>query len=110
MSLDVMGPVMLEMAVSFAKKTGASVEAELGCMGKRETGSGSEKEGKDPEKIYTDPKQANPPYSGFDRFSVILFADTGTSLHYYKNTCQLPHMGDSGDETKLQRGNEDICI
>ncbi len=58
MSLDVMGPVMLEMAVSFAKKTGASVEAELGCMGKRETGSGSEKEGKDPEKIYTDPKQA----------------------------------------------------
>ncbi len=47
-----------KMAVSFAKKTGASVEAELGCMGKRETGSGSEKEGKDPEKIYTDPKQA----------------------------------------------------
>lgn len=34
MSLDVMGPVMLEMAVSFAKKTGASVEAELAKAGK----------------------------------------------------------------------------
>ena len=28
-----------QMVVSFAKQTGASVEAEIGCMGKRETGS-----------------------------------------------------------------------
>ncbi len=47
-----------QMVVSFAKQTGASVEAEIGCMGKRETGSGSAGMGKDPEKIYTDPDQA----------------------------------------------------
>lgn len=27
-----------KMVVAFAKQTGASVEAEIGCMGKRETG------------------------------------------------------------------------
>ncbi|MDO5136514.1 MAG: class II fructose-bisphosphate aldolase [Eubacteriales bacterium] len=47
-----------QLVVSLAKKTGASVEAELGCMGKRETGSGSAGSGKDPDKIYTDPDQA----------------------------------------------------
>ena len=47
-----------KMVVSFAKQTGASVEAEIGCMGKRETGSGSAGNGNDPEKIYTDPDQA----------------------------------------------------
>lgn len=47
-----------KLVVSFAKKTGASVEAEIGCMGKRETGFGLAGEGKDPDKIYTDPKQA----------------------------------------------------
>ncbi len=47
-----------KMVVSFAKQTGASVEAEIGCMGKRETGSGSAGMGSDPEKIYTDPEQA----------------------------------------------------
>lgn len=46
------------LVVSLAKKTGASVEAEIGCMGKRETGSGSAGTGKDPDKIYTDPDQA----------------------------------------------------
>ena len=46
------------MVVSFARQTGASVEAEIGCMGKRETGSGSADAQNDPEKIYTDPKQA----------------------------------------------------
>lgn len=46
-----------KMAVSFAKQVGASVEAEIGSMGKRETGSGSVG-GLDPEKIYTDPEQA----------------------------------------------------
>ena len=50
--------VNTKMVVSFAKQTGASVEAEIGCMGKRETGSGSAGAGSDPEKIYTDPKQA----------------------------------------------------
>lgn len=44
--------------VSLAKQYGASVEAELGCMGKRENGSGSAGNGDDPEKIYTDPEQA----------------------------------------------------
>lgn len=47
-----------KMVVSFARQTGASVEAEIGCMGKRETGSGSADAQNDPEKIYTDPKQA----------------------------------------------------
>ena len=47
-----------KMAVSFAAQTGASVEAEIGSMGKRETGAGSAMGGPDPEKIYTDPKQA----------------------------------------------------
>lgn len=46
------------MAVSFAKQTGASVEAEIGSMGKRETGLSSPASGPDPEKIYTDPDQA----------------------------------------------------
>ena len=43
--------------VSLAKQTGASVEAEIGSMGKRETGSGSAGSD-DPDKVYTDPKQA----------------------------------------------------
>ena len=47
-----------KLVVSFAKQTGASVEAEIGCMGKRETGAGSAGNGVDPEKIYTDPEQA----------------------------------------------------
>lgn len=47
-----------KMAVSFAGQTGASVEAEIGSMGKRETGSGEAGAEKDPEKIYTDPEQA----------------------------------------------------
>ena len=46
------------MVVDLAKKTGASVEAEIGSMGKRETGLGSSGSGPDPEKIYTDPHQA----------------------------------------------------
>ena len=46
------------MAVSFARQTGASVEAEIGSMGKRETGEGSAGAGEDSEKIYTDPGQA----------------------------------------------------
>lgn len=46
-----------KLVVSLARKTGASVEAEIGCMGKRETGSGTAA-GNDPDKIYTDPEQA----------------------------------------------------
>lgn len=46
-----------KMMVSIAKQTGASVEAEIGSMGKRETGSGNAS-GPDPEKVYTDPEQA----------------------------------------------------
>lgn len=43
-------------AVQMAAKTGASVEAELGSMGKRESGTGDASE--DDTKIYTDPYQA----------------------------------------------------
>lgn len=46
-------------AVEMAKKYGASVEAELGSMGKRETGSGDSGAGcNDETKIYTDPELA----------------------------------------------------
>lgn len=47
-----------QLVVSLAAKTGASVEAEIGCMGKRETGTGSAGNGNDPDKIYTDPNLA----------------------------------------------------
>lgn len=46
------------IAVSLAKQTGASVEAEIGSMGKRETGLSSPAGAPDSEKIYTDPDQA----------------------------------------------------
>lgn len=46
-------------AVEMAKKYGASVEAELGSMGKRESGSGADGAGVDDDtKIYTDPDLA----------------------------------------------------
>ena len=46
-------------AVEMAKKYGASVEAELGSMGKRESGAGDEGAGADDDtKIYTDPIKA----------------------------------------------------
>lgn len=47
-----------KQAVAMAAKTGASVEAELGSMGKRETGTGDAGGGVDDTKIYTDPEQA----------------------------------------------------
>lgn len=45
-------------AVQLAKKTGASVEAELGSMGRRESGAGDGSGSKDDSKIYTDPEMA----------------------------------------------------
>lgn len=45
-------------AVAMAAKTGASVEAELGSMGKRETGAGETEGEFDDTKIYTDPQWA----------------------------------------------------
>ena len=45
-------------AVEMAARTGASVEAELGSMGRRESGAGDETGSDDETKIYTDPKQA----------------------------------------------------
>lgn len=45
-------------AVSMAEKAGASVEAELGSMGKRESGQGEVCGEEDSTKIYTDPRQA----------------------------------------------------
>lgn len=48
-----------QQAVSMAQETGASVEAEIGSMGRRETGIREESEPEeDPSKIYTDPEQA----------------------------------------------------
>lgn len=45
-------------AVAMAKKTGASVEAELGSMGRRESGAGDDSGEQDETKIYTNPEQA----------------------------------------------------
>lgn len=45
-------------AVAMAAKCGASVEAELGSMGRRESGAGDETGAEDETKIYTDPVQA----------------------------------------------------
>lgn len=45
-------------AVALAAKYGASVEAELGCMGRRESGAGDGSGNDDETKIYTDPVQA----------------------------------------------------
>lgn len=45
-------------AVEMAAKTGAGVEAELGSMGRRESGSGDESGVEDDTKIYTDPAEA----------------------------------------------------
>ncbi len=45
-------------AVAMAAKYGASVEAELGSMGKRESGAGDGSGAEDETKIYTDPDQA----------------------------------------------------
>ncbi len=46
-----------KIVVGMAKANGASVEAEIGSMGRRETGSSTEA-GPDPDKIYTDPEEA----------------------------------------------------
>ena len=50
---------LTKKAVALAKEYGASVEAELGSMGRRETGAEDSKAGlNDETKIYTDPEQA----------------------------------------------------
>ena len=45
-------------AVALARQYGASVEAELGSMGRREYGAGNHSGDEDETKIYTDPQQA----------------------------------------------------
>lgn len=45
-------------AVMMAARTGASVEAELGSMGRRESGAGEDTGAEDETKIYTDPEMA----------------------------------------------------
>jgi len=45
----------VKKAVEMAAKTGASVEAELGSMGRRESGAGDVGDAGDDTKIYTDP-------------------------------------------------------
>ena len=47
-----------KMAVAMAAKSGASVEAELGSMGRRESGAGDGTGAEDETKIYTDPELA----------------------------------------------------
>ena len=47
-----------KQAVVMASGTGASVEAELGSMGRRESGAGDDSGANDETKIYTDPVQA----------------------------------------------------
>ena len=47
-----------KIAVNMAKKTGASVEAELGCMGRTESGAGDHTGEDDDTKIYTNPDEA----------------------------------------------------
>lgn len=51
--------VNTKKVVEMAAKTGASVEAELGSMGKRESGTGDDSGAQDETKIYTDPEQAS---------------------------------------------------
>lgn len=72
-------------AVAMAAKTGASVEAELGSMGKRESGSG-DTDGDD-SKIYTDPQQAKEfvEASGIDA----LACSFGTTHGIYLTTPKL---------------------
>lgn len=48
-----------KLAVKMATNTGATVEAELGSMGRRESGSGDATGANDDTKIYTDPEQAS---------------------------------------------------
>lgn len=48
----------VKKAVELAKAAGASVEAELGSMGRRESGAGERSGKEDDTKIYTDPVQA----------------------------------------------------
>ncbi|MCR5179575.1 MAG: class II fructose-bisphosphate aldolase [Lachnospiraceae bacterium] len=50
--------VNTKKAVAMAKRTGASVEAELGSMGRRESGAGDMSGEDDETKIYTDPELA----------------------------------------------------
>lgn len=48
-----------KLAVKMVANTGATVEAELGSMGRRESGSGDATGANDDTKIYTDPEQAS---------------------------------------------------
>lgn len=74
-------------AVAMAAESGASVEAELGSMGKRESGEGETGGEKDGTKIYTDPEQAG----GFVRDSGIaaLACSFGTTHGIYLSAPEL---------------------
>ena len=74
-------------AVAMAGKTGASVEAELGSMGKRESGAGDIGSGEDDTKIYTDPQKAKEfvQASGIDA----LACSFGTTHGIYLTTPKL---------------------
>ena len=74
-------------AVAMAGKTGASVEAELGSMGKRESGAGDIGSGEDDTKVYTDPQKAKEfvQASGIDA----LACSFGTTHGIYLTTPKL---------------------
>ena len=74
-------------AVAVAGKTGASVEAELGSMGKRESGAGDTDSGEDDTKIYTVPQKAKEfvQASGIDA----LACSFGTTHGIYLTTPKL---------------------
>ena len=74
-------------AVAVAGKTGASVEAELGSMGKRESGAGDIGSGEDDTKVYTDPQKAKEfvQASGIDA----LACSFGTTHGIYLTTPKL---------------------
>lgn len=74
-------------AVAMAAKTGASVEAELGSMGKRESGTGDSGGEEDETKIYTDPQKAKEfvDASGIDA----LACSFGTTHGIYLTTPKL---------------------
>lgn len=74
-------------AVAMAGKTGASVEAELGSMGKRESGAGDTGSGEDDTKIYTDPQKVKEfvQASGIDA----LACSFGTTHGIYLTTPKL---------------------
>lgn len=93
-------------AVEMAGKYGASVEAELGSMGRRESGAGDNSGGEDDTKIYTDPVQAKDfvARTGIDA----LACSFGTTHGIYLKTPKLDF--DVVREVRRQCGNIPVVM